>query len=907
MDVTEVLVHILVVLLAAKAAAEISERVGVPPVVGEILAGILVGPSMLDIVGQDDVLRVLGELGVILLLLEVGMEMDLRELRAVGRASLSVATVGVVVPFVAGLGVGLAYGMDGNEALFVAAALTATSVGITARVFGDLRALASVEARTVLGAAVADDVMGLVILTVVTRIVAEGTISVASLVWIVVVAVGFLVVVTGVAVRVVPPLFAVVTRYSRSAGTLVAVALAFTLAIAELADLAQLAPIVGAFVAGLALGRSPSAERIRREMRPVGHLLIPVFFLQIGIDAEIDRFADPFVLGMAAALLAVAIAGKLASAAGLWRSPGDKLLVGIGMIPRGEVGLIFATLGLRQAVFGEDVYAALLLVVLASTLVTPPVLRARLLRVRAARQPVRAATPIAPVDGWIHVDGDVVELAAEPTAGLTLEVALEAALACRAARPGASLLDWFSNIPPGPLRWTKGARQPFFELLERGGPRSWRLLMVSGVLDRALPELGAALVRRQHDGELDPLATLRLPWLGRLQADGRYRTAEHPDWVLLAALVLEATDGDDRPVIVARKLVQRLDLGAGAEQAVARLVSDADLFTSAARRLDGLTEEAVLTLAAHVGTVEQAFGLYLLSATAEELTHNDRARLDSLYDLVAAALAQPELVGREASNTIEQRRAQAARLVGADTDARERLEVAPRAYLLATAPADLARQVALCDPLPKHDTVRTAVTPLAGETAVWWIDVVARDRPGLLARQTGVLASRAVDVVGAISATWGDGCALSSFLVHAPYAPAPLRLTAEFEAALKQPLEARTMDGVTLEFDDAGSPWHTICTARARDQRGLLHAVTTAFAVAGANVHAARVRTAGDAVVDVFELTDTKGAKLAAATEERVRELLAHGVTERRRGFGRRRRPAPAVNESRTVIDPLRP
>ena len=177
MDIGEVLVHILVVLVAAKVAAEISERVGVPAVVGEILAGIIIGPSLLDVVGQDEVLRVLGELGVILLLLEVGLEMDLGELGAVGRASLSVASVGVAVPFALGFGTGLAFGMDGNEALFVGAALTATSVGITARVFGDLRALASVEARTVLGAAVADDVMGLVILTVVTRIVTEGSVS----------------------------------------------------------------------------------------------------------------------------------------------------------------------------------------------------------------------------------------------------------------------------------------------------------------------------------------------------------------------------------------------------------------------------------------------------------------------------------------------------------------------------------------------------------------------------------------------------------------------------------------------------------------------------------------------------------------------------------------------------------
>ena len=905
MDVAEVLVHILVVLLAAKAAAEISERVGVPPVVGEILAGILVGPSVLGIVGQDDVLRVLGELGVILLLLEVGMEMDLRELRSVGRASVSVATVGVVVPFIAGFGVGRAYGMDGNEALFVAAALTATSVGITARVFGDLRALASVEARTVLGAAVADDVMGLVILTVVTRVVSEGTISVASLLWIVIVAVGFLVVVTAVAVKLVPPLFGMVTRYSRSAGTLVAVALAFTLAIAQLADLAQLAPIVGAFVAGLALGRSAPAERIRRELTPVGHLLIPVFFLQIGIDAEIDRFADPVVLGMAGVLLAVAVAGKLASAAGMWRAAGDKLLVGIGMIPRGEVGLIFATLGLRQAVFGDDVYAALLLVVLASTLLTPPVLRARLLRERAARQPIRAASAVAPADGWIEVT-DTVELIAEPAPGLTLEVALEVALACADAQPGASVLDWMSAIPPGPLRWTRTARQPFFDLLERGTPRSWRLLVMTGVLERALPELGAALARRQHEFEFDPLAALQLPWLRRAQAAGLYRMSGHPEWVLLAALVLAATTPEDRPVIVARKVVQRLDLGAAAEQSVARLVADGDLLTGAARRLDGLTEESVLQLAAHIGSLDQARSLYALSVSGDEPDDADRSRLVALYDLVTAVLAHPELVGREASNTIEQRRAEATRLVGANKDARERLELAPRAYLLATAPADLARQVALCDPLPRRDTVRLAVTPLDGEATVWWIDVVARDRPGLLARHTGVLASGDIDVIGAILATWGDGCALSSFLVQAARPPAEARLSAELEAALRQPLEARPLSGVTLEFDDTGSPWHTVCTARARDQRGLLHAVTTALAAAGANVHAARVRTAGEAVVDVFELTDSKGAKLAPAMQDKVRELLAGGVNGGRRGVRRRGR-ASLLGDRRTAIDPLRP
>src|SRR3954463_10240760 len=205
MSVTKVLLDILVVLLAAKLAAEVAERIKLPAVVGEIIAGIIIGPSALGLVSGDEVLRVLGELGGILLLLEVGMEMDLRELGAVGRASLSVAAVGGIAPFGMGGVAGELLGVTGNEAVFVGAALTATSVGITARVFGDLRALATIEARTVLGAAVADDVMGLVILTVVTRIVSEGTVSLASLAWIVLVAVGFLVVTVAVGVRLAPP------------------------------------------------------------------------------------------------------------------------------------------------------------------------------------------------------------------------------------------------------------------------------------------------------------------------------------------------------------------------------------------------------------------------------------------------------------------------------------------------------------------------------------------------------------------------------------------------------------------------------------------------------------------------------------------------------------------------------
>ncbi|MEP6661190.1 MAG: cation:proton antiporter [Acidimicrobiales bacterium] len=891
MDVSEFLLHILVVLLAAKVAAEVAERVSIPPVMGEIVAGIIVGPSVLGLVGNDDVLRVLAEVGVILLLLQVGLEMDLGELGSVGRASLSVATVGVIVPFGAGIGTGLAFGLGANEALFVGAALTATSVGITARVFGDLRALASVEARTVLGAAVADDVIGLVILTVVTRVVSEGSVSLLDVLWIVTVALGFLVVTTAVGLRIAPPLFAAVTRHSRSSGTLVAIALAFTLGIAELANTAKLAPIVGAFVAGLVLARCAPAERIRRELTPVGHLLIPVFFLQIGIDADIGQFAHPKVLGLAGALLVVAILGKLASTAGMWGASGDRLLVGIGMIPRGEVGLIFATLGFRQGVFGKDVYAALLLVVLVTTIATPPALRQRLLHLRRRRQPKLTGATARPEEGWLVERDDHVELVAEPAAALTLEVALDAAVRCATLSPGESLLAWLAELPVGPLRWTTPARVRFFELLERGSARSWRLLIVTGVLERSLPEFGAAIERRGHQAELDPLASLHWSTLARLRERAPEGVLEHRDRLLLAALVLDATGDSDgvSPVMVARKTCQRLDVGPAAEQAVATLVDDAALLAGASRRFDGLAEEAVLQVAAYLETPEQARALFLLTQARMDLEPDERARLTALHDLIQAVLGHPELVSREATNAVEQRRAQAERLVENDADAQERIHHAPRAYLLRAAPADIARQVRLCDPTPPPGTVRVGVAAAEGRPGSWWVDVTTRDRPGLLSRETAVLAAHGADIEDAVAATWGDGCALASFLVRTASLPHSDVLRAAIDDALARPLASKPTSDVTLSFDDDVSPWHTVCTARAVDRIGLLHALTTAFAASGASVHAARVHRDDGVVIGVFELTDAKGRKFAPGAQDGIREVLRSGVSERRSRWRRGR------------------
>ena len=890
MSVTKVLLDLLVVLVAAKGAAELAERLQLPAVVAEILAGVLIGPSAFKLVGGGDVLRVLGELGVILLLLDVGMEMNLGELAAVGRASLAVAVVGVAVPFAAGWAASLGLGMSSQEALFVGAALTATSVGITARVFADLRALATVEARTVLGAAVADDVIGLVILTVVVRIATEGKVSFLSVAGIIGVAIGFLVVTTLVGVRVAPPLFGALARVSRSGGTLVALAVAFTLGVAELANTAKLATIVGAFVAGISMGRSPAADRIRRELVPVGHLLIPVFFLQIGIDAQVQEFIHPRVIGLAAVLMVIAVVGKIAAAAGLWGSPGDRLLVGLGMIPRGEVGLIFATIGLRQGTFGQDVYASLLLVVLATTLLTPPLLRWRLVRLRA--RPVPAGPGVAqPEGGWLEIvpgaGGGTIELGAEPPVSRALTVALEAALLGTRHRPGAGLLDWLGRLPDGPMAWDRSARDLFFELLDVGGPRSWRFLALTGVLDRALPELGEALARRQADPfELDPTGALRWPRLSRLQSVGERRALPHPERLLMAALVLDAAEDDtNRAVAVARRMVQRLDLGAAAEQTVANLVADSALLPAAARLPSSFTEEAVLQLAVHLRTAEQAQALLLLSLASEDLVPWEQERQRALHALLQAALAHPELTGRDAANAVEQRRAAAARLT-VDPAVKDRIRAAPRAYVLATTPTALVRQAAMCEPAPRQHEVR--VTVLAVGPHSWHIDVVARDRIGLLAAETMALAHNGLDISEATVATWGDRCALASFDATSVEEPSVGALHAEVRAALRHPRSTPPVPEATVTFDGDASPWHTLCRIDALDSPALLYGITSAFAAAGASVHSAKVGTNAGLASDVFSLTSASGFKLPPEIQDRIRQIIAAGGTPSRpRVWGR--------------------
>jgi Kef-type K+ transport system membrane component KefB len=391
------LLGVAVILMVAKVGGDLAARFGQPPVLGELVAGVLLGN--LDLLGigwaeplQGEVaIEVLASLGVILLLFEVGLESTVGDMLKVGPPSLLVALVGVAAPFALGWGVGAVLQPERSAYAhaFLGATLTATSVGITARVFQDLGRSRSPESRVILGAAVIDDVLGLVILAIVSGvIVAADRGQPTSFVDIGVVvgkAVVFLFGALVLGLQLSPRLFRLVAAL-RVRGVLLATALAFCFTLAYLAAAIGLAPIVGAYAAGLVLEDVHFRHFVdRREslaelVHPLSSFLVPVFFVLTGMRVTLDALGRTEVLGLGAALTAAAIVGKLVAGLGAIGPRLDRLSIGIGMVPRGEVGLIFANIGLGLAVAGERVvdealYAAVVMMVLVTTMITPPALK----------------------------------------------------------------------------------------------------------------------------------------------------------------------------------------------------------------------------------------------------------------------------------------------------------------------------------------------------------------------------------------------------------------------------------------------------------------------------------------------------------------------------------------------------
>ncbi len=885
-DLARLLLDLLVVLVAAKLAGELCEKVQVPGVLGEIAAGILIGPSVLGLVDLTDQrgvsISMLAEIGVLLLLLSVGMEMDLAELGKVGAAAMAVAVVGVALPFAAGAGAAFGFGMDGNAAIFFGAALTATSVGITARVFGDLRALATVEARIVLGAAVADDVLGLIILTVVVKLVTGGEIGVGVVGETLGLAVLFLVGTGLVGVFVVPRVFRGLGRVVASTGTLVVAGFALMLAFAELADAAKLAFIIGAFMAGLGLGRTEHHEKIADELGALSNVLVPVFFVSIGLDADLEAMAKPSVLGLAAVMTVIAVVGKVAAGWAVRGRRADRLLIGIGMIPRGEVGLIFASIGLANAVLDEEQYGAMLIVILLSTVMTPPLLRWRLGRTPDAPDVTEGAP--TPEGGWVHAIDGRIDLRDTPPVSATVPVALASAALAGSARPSDGLLDWFGAHRTAELHWSPSDTAALVTLLRLDEPRAWRLLDVTGVLDRALPEVATAMARRRADiTDLDPLGSLRFPTVERLRErladptvgadDVSVASREH---LALAALVADVASSALEQQQLAARLSPEIEA-----QRIASLVDDARVLHRRAHDAAGFDEAEVLQLATHLADPVYSREAYLLAEALGELTTVQRERLDLLHDFVQEALGHPELVGSNATNLAAARLAAAQRLLD-DEGPIERLRHTGATHLLSHDPDVLARQARLVEPLPRPGVVRVAVSP-TGDPDRWMIDVACRDTDGLLSRLTDVLAEHRLEVVRADIATWPDGGVVDSFVVVSNERPSARVLGDAFEQRLKRPLGDVVAIDATLVSDQHALPWHTVCTVYADDAPGLLQSMTRAFAAAGVVVHAARLASDAGRVTNRFTVSDRLGRKLDDAAVERVRAAFAGHAGRRHR------------------------
>ena len=410
-----VLLSLVVIYLASKLGGEFCARINLPPVLGELVGGVLVGVSALHLLvfpegggdaassllmsllektaslspeslpivfqAQSEVISVLAEVGVVILLFEIGLESDLRELLKVGPQAIAVACVGVVVPFAFGTaGLMLLFKVGTIPAVFAGAALTATSIGITAKVLSELQRLSSREGQIIIGAAVTDDVLGIIVLAVVASLARDGQVEVSNVVYLIGTSVVFLVgaIVVG---RLLSPMFVFLVDRMQTRGQVLLSSLIFAFVLSYVATVIHLEAILGGFAAGLVLAETDKRQDIQAQVLPVADMLVPIFFVVVGARTDLSVL-NPFVpenqqgLIMAGFLILVAFLGKLVTGLSVFGQPGiNRLAIGVGMIPRGEVGLVFASVGAASGALSKPLEAAIVIMVILTTFLAPPLLR----------------------------------------------------------------------------------------------------------------------------------------------------------------------------------------------------------------------------------------------------------------------------------------------------------------------------------------------------------------------------------------------------------------------------------------------------------------------------------------------------------------------------------------------------
>lgn len=410
-----VLLSLIFIYLASKLGGELSKLVDLPPVLGELVAGVVVGISALHLLvfpetgavasdslvisilqqiaglqpesisevfaSQSEVISVLAELGVIILLFEIGLESDLRELQKVGAKAAIVAVVGVVAPFIGGTaGLMLIFGMPTIPAVFAGAALTATSIGITSKVLSELGQLKSTEGQIIVGAAVIDDVLGIIVLAVVASLAKTGEVDVLNLVYLIGSATAFLLgsIFLG---KFFNKSFVAIAQKLQTRGNLVIPALIFAFFMAFLANAIHLEAILGAFAAGLVLDETDKRKELDQQIIPIADILVPIFFVSVGARVDLSVLnptsaANREGLIIAAFLIVVAIIGKVMTGWSIFgQEKVNRLAIGIGMVPRGEVGLVFAGIGAASGILDKPLQAAIIIMVILTTFIAPPLLR----------------------------------------------------------------------------------------------------------------------------------------------------------------------------------------------------------------------------------------------------------------------------------------------------------------------------------------------------------------------------------------------------------------------------------------------------------------------------------------------------------------------------------------------------
>ena len=410
--ITEVLLQLFAILVAAKIGNEIFRRLGQPTVVGEILGGVIAGPAVLGVYQVNAETELFAEIGVVLLLFQVGLETRLHDLLRVGPTALAVGILGVILPFAGGFLAAELAGGDLALAVFLAAALTATSVGITSNVLRDLGALSTQGGRIILGAAIIDDVLAIMILSVATG-VAAGGVEASRLISLIVVALLFIAVVVIGGTRILRRRRSILTD-PEFAETPLLPGMIVMLGLAALASFVGLAAIIGAFLAGMVVGESSERHALESEVAPVAAFFTPFFFGFIGAQVDIAGLASFEAIGLLLGITGLAVVSKFVGAyvgalrEGKWRAA----LVGWGMVPRGEVGIVVAGLGLSAGAIDGEIYSVVVGMAIITTLIVPPLLPMLVGRSEAEAER-RAEAGVGPAAGIEDDDGVVGERSAE--------------------------------------------------------------------------------------------------------------------------------------------------------------------------------------------------------------------------------------------------------------------------------------------------------------------------------------------------------------------------------------------------------------------------------------------------------------------------------------------------------------